>query len=169
MINSRQETEYSSRLWKRLALLWGPPSLLLFKRRRGFDRQGKIGKGVKKIIYLHLVPRLGMSEAKLLLGIRLHSRHWNDFTFFMFTAFMNIDVAWRDKGKLTNCTNSLLPVCLRGNLGLNSRPLMTNWWCWASGIETGILRALLFFPLNCHSKKFPYSLFCHPAGRKLVN
>jgi len=142
VINSRQEMEYFSRLWKRPGLLWGPPSFLLFKRWRVFDRQGKIGTGVKQIIYLHLVPRLRMSEAKSLLPIRLHSRHWNDFTFFMFTAFTNIDVAWRETGKLTNCTNSLLPVCLRGSLGLNPRPLNSDWWCWASGTERGILRAL---------------------------
>jgi hypothetical protein len=54
---------------------------------------------VKQIIYLHLVPRWRMSEAKLLLHIRLHSWHWNDFTFFMFTAFTNIDVAWQETRK----------------------------------------------------------------------
>jgi len=104
VINSRQEIKYFSRLWKRPGVLWGPPSLLLFKKWRGFDRQGKIGTGTKQIIYLHLVQRLRMSETKLRLPVRLHSRHWNDFTFFVFTAFTNIDVALRESGKLKNCT-----------------------------------------------------------------
>jgi hypothetical protein len=93
VISSRQEMEYFSRLWKHPVMLWGPPSLLLFKRWRGFERQGKIGTEVKQISYLHLVPRLRMSEAKLLLPIRLHILHWNDFMFFMVTAFTIIDVA----------------------------------------------------------------------------
>jgi hypothetical protein len=93
VINHRQEMEYFSRLWKRSDLLWCPQSLLLFKRWREFVSQGKIGTGVKQIVYLHIVPRLRMGGAKLPLPIRLQRPHRNDFTFYTFTSFTNIDVS----------------------------------------------------------------------------
>jgi len=57
----------------------------------------------------------------------------------MLTAFTNIDVAWRETGKLTNCTNSLLPVCLRGSLGLNPRWVVLGKW------HSRYLRSTLIF------------------------
>jgi hypothetical protein len=64
----------------------------------GDSSQGKIGTGAKKIIYLHIVPSLRMSGAKLPFPIHLHSSHRNDFTIFMFTTFTNIDFSRRETG-----------------------------------------------------------------------